>query len=543
MKENKKIVIWGTGNVADLIVKEYTDINPDFFIDNNKDKNKTLFHKKSVYHPEEINNWGDLYIIIATDYYKEIERQLKDISEEIKWVYYKDYLLENLSISNLKKEVKVFIDYLNENKSYNENKIIFFGDFVSYDRGICNFINEMDDNIKSMGLFLFSEADLISEKYISDKIKIDFREVPALLKKNIIFKEDISYSSIRKIIEYVNQHEYLKIASINLRKRHRELGENYEFIICYYTDYCVKKIIEHWKPYCIILWNKFYAVHSIIDYLCKINKVPVKYMEFGVLPGTFVIENRGQMGESYPAVFTTEFNQLPLKAEEVNSAKKILEFMNSTGINRNIQENSEELLNLEKKLINKRPTILFAGQNDYESGLQPYNEISEKFHSPIFRSTDEAVIYLAKIAKENDWNIIFKPHPIMTKYIEGESNYPENVVLINRGDINKLIDRCDVCITILSQVGYISTIRKKPTLMLGYTQLKGKGITYEAFSKKEVVEQLKIALTHGFTKSQQILFEEHVARLLKYYLYDDMRERSLRYGKSIKDLNVEILKV
>ena len=70
--------------------------------------------------------------------------------------------------------------------------------------------------------------------------------------------------------------------------------------------------------------------------------------------------------------------------------------------------------------------------------------------------------------------------------------------------------------------------------MLGYTQLKDKGCTYQAFTKESVEEEIKRALAFGYTQKQEKEFIFHIARLVKYYLYDDMQDREIRFGKDWK---------
>ena len=112
---------------------------------------------------------------------------------------------------------------------------------------------------------------------------------------------------------------------------------------------------------------------------------------------------------------------------------------------------------------------------------------------------------------------------------------PDNVIYVDTCDINDLIDISDVVVTIRSTTNYVALIRKCPVLMLGYTQTHGQGCTYEAFEKNVIEPQLKQAIDKGFTAEQREAFIEHVARLLKYYLYDDTLPRELRYGLSMPE--------
>ncbi len=105
-------------------------------------------------------------------------------------------------------------------------------------------------------------------------------------------------------------------------------------------------------------------------------------------------------------------------------------------------------------------------------------------------------------------------------------------------NINEAIDYTDVVVTILSQSAYTALFRGKPVVMLGYIQLKDSGCTYEAFSKSKIEPQIKKALCCGFTAKQRQHFQEHVARLLKYYLWDDRTHEVLPFGQNIDEIEI-----
>ena len=97
---------------------------------------------------------------------------------------------------------------------------------------------------------------------------------------------------------------------------------------------------------------------------------------------------------------------------------------------------------------------------------------------------------------------------------QSESKITKNIDIITDVDINSAIDFSDLVITILSQGAYISLIRNKPVLMLGYTQLYGKDCTYEAFLKREIEEKIETALEKGFTIVQNHNFIKHTTQIL-----------------------------
>lgn len=61
--EDRKVAVWGTGNMAHRLMRSPGFISPEFFIDSNK-KEDELFGIP-VYSPDEITEWNDLFIIVA----------------------------------------------------------------------------------------------------------------------------------------------------------------------------------------------------------------------------------------------------------------------------------------------------------------------------------------------------------------------------------------------------------------------------------------------------------------------------------------------
>jgi len=182
----------------------------------------------------------------------------------------------------------------------------------------------------------------------------------------------------------------------------------------------------------------------------------------------------------------------------------------------NPQNNSIEYIM--QKIDKAKPIVFYAGQNDINSNMVPYTEETQKYCSPIFKTSIDAGIYIAELCKKNKWNFVYKPHPMRIKY-EEKSQLPNNTIYVENGNINDLVDISNVVVTILSQTNYISLVRHKPVVMLGYSQAKGKGCTYEAFEKDIIENVIRKALKNGFTEEQEKAFLIHIAQVLKYYLY------------------------
>ncbi|MDL2302692.1 hypothetical protein LJC58_10150, partial [Lachnospiraceae bacterium OttesenSCG-928-D06] len=182
------------------------------------------------------------------------------------------------------------------------------------------------------------------------------------------------------------------------------------------------------------------------------------------------------------------------------------------------------------------PIISFFGHNEYESGIFPYTRNSRQFHSPIFRSSLEALQYLSLISLKNSWNLIYRPHPTMVALGHcNESPY----AYVSKQNLNHLIDRSDVIVTILSQTAYIALIRDKPVVMLGYNQLRGKGCTYEAFNKELIEETIITAIDSGYQLLQKQNFILHCTELLETTLYDDMTKKKVKIGRNLSHFSFE----
>ncbi len=340
------------------------------------------------------------------------------------------------------------------------------------------------------------------------------------------------------------ENEYFYIASRNFSKKYY-VSLEYAIKYCCAAYHFAEELITTVKPECTMIWNKYSPLHIMIDYACKQRNIPVIYMESGLLPGTYIFESEGQMGESWPSTHSEEFLKLPVSEEECEKAEEIRQSLYESKLNRWTSTDASVYKKTGKdevlgRIDPSKPLVFYAGQNDFESGFYPYTEHTRQFHSPVFESSDEAAVYLAKICDRNGWNFLYKRHPMM----RGATDviFPENVIMNDTIDIHDAIDISDVTVTILSQTSYVALIRNKPALMLGYHQLCNKGCVYEAWQKCDVEKQIKLALEKGFTQEQKDNFKKHIAQLCKYYLYTDFINHSVDFGKSLDDLVEYIIK-
>lgn len=414
-----------------------------------------------------------------------------------------------------------------------KDRILFIGPMAGFDKGICNYINLMNQRLENYEVVVVNTAISVSEETIKSKLKCKYINVPKIL--NVVaLNFDEKFSLTDEIVTCINQNEEISLALENYKKRFELfLVENQAENTVYEAYKYFHFLLENYNPKVIILWNKFSAIHSIFDYLSKKNSIKTFYAEFGVLPGTFSIEDDGQMGESFPSIKYDEFQSISINFKDIIKTRNILKDLRESKLNRNIQPKNDLLDKIKLQINNDFPIIFYAGQNDYESGLFPYSEHTKKFHSPTFKSTNEAFEYLLFLAKKNKWNLIYKRHPLMSRLSKRPT--VEGCIIVDDIDISDLIDFSDVVVTILSQVSYLSLIREKPLVILGFTQLKNKECCYESYSLNTVEDSIKLAIKNGYTSKQKIMFEEHCSRLIKSYIYDDLLDKEIKYDMSINE--------
>lgn len=413
-------------------------------------------------------------------------------------------------------------------EQYRGKKKLVCGGMMAFDKGLSYFLNTWNE--KTGDLFLLSEVTAQYRRYTEETVTFPHLCTPHLLAKEIYINR-MPLPASRQIKLLAIGKRYLAQAVSNMEKKYEDLGKGYALVWGWYAYQYCRVLLKKLKPKEVILWNEFYPFHQILGGCCMELKIPLTYMEFGCLPGTLCIEKGGQQGESFISCKYRQFCRQPIDQMDQKRAKQVLAYLKDTGLNRNNQPTKKVDKSMLRYWRAERKTILFLGQNDYESGMNPYTRKSKKYHSPIFSSTMEALEYLRAISEKQDWNLIYKPHPLVESICQRRNTNMNNIDVVTDVDINHLIDKVDLVVTILSQGAYTALIRKKPVLMLGYCQLRGKGCTYEAFKKHHICKTIHKALKHGYTRQQQTLFEQHTAQLLKYYLYDDCCERTLRFGK------------
>lgn len=308
--------------------------------------------------------------------------------------------------------------------------------------------------------------------------------------------------------------------------------------VLFYRAFMRKILLERSPALCII-WHQFNALHIGLADLCDELGIPVIYGEYGVMPGTVCFEEGGQMGESWVARRSEYFAALPIDDHDLERADALIKLAKEGKRSRKDQSAEFSVDDIVDKARKKeRKIIFYAGQNDAQSGLTPSWLPAARTHSPYYTDTLDALSHLSRLAESNDWQILFKPHPlIQEKHKNFEVPFPDRIDLAIGANIFECMEKTDLTTTILSQVAYLSLIHARPTALFGRMALAGKECVYEPATIDNVEETLRTALKEGLTEIQVANFRKHVAQLCRYYLFSFEEDIESIIGRGLDDAN------
>jgi len=278
------------------------------------------------------------------------------------------------------------------------------------------------------------------------------------------------------------------------------------------------------KPDLCIIWHQFNGPHHALRDLCDSMRIPHLFMEYGSLPGTVTFDADGQMGESRVAQCFREFRELPVTNDDLDMAQCYIDHVRDARKTSKTQDSDLDLRPIVDAAKEKgRRIIFYAGQNDWASGMLPKPFKEARIHSPIYDDTLHVLNHLSQMAETNNWQILFKPHPLVEqRHMHFQPEYPERVNLVRGANIFECIALSEATTTILSQVPYLALIHDRPAVLLGCTKLWHKQCTYQpALSvlrryEENIEPAFLEALEKGYTEDQRRRFIKHVAQLCLY---------------------------
>ena len=525
----RKLVFWGTGLICNGCLKNHPLIEPDFFIDSNP-HDKLL--GKRVLAPSEISEWKRLFIVITTSYSDEIEKYLilRGLKRGIDFVSYRRFF-------NIKGDCKTSIEKIEQfifnNPAY-KNSIFLFGYFFTnrQEEKIIHFFHEYIKKLYPKKIIIFSNLDTMSEKEASKNLGAPVFNIADLARwDGTESRYNYCNESIASFCYELSLFEEMFVKNLEERKTSfdKEKSVNITMGLYGYLRELVKIII----PSQILIWGEWFRISYILAEIAKQGNIPYGFFEWGWLPGTIQFEKGGIAGQSEYAVCPNIFHNY--KPHDY-SIKKIYEIKSyilnnqiDTGLFKKNLEDEKQL----KKIDPMKKTVFLVGMSDVEMGMNPNNDYWKDFISQVVYSTEDSFSIIKEICKNNNLNLIYKPHPHSRKK-EEDNKYrsDKDIIYITDMSIDKIINISDVVVSIVSTVDFKVLIYKKALVSLGNTVFKDKGCVYEIRSRNEVEKILLLALENGMTEEQNYNYDRFLKFLLDNYLWDDLSHPDYKYGLS-----------
>lgn len=509
-KTKKKLVFWGIGVIGqrwlgNINASEY----PVFLIDKNEDV--TEYAGRKVYRPDEIINWKELFIVITTSKYSEIQNYLED-----KGLVYGQDFVDYRTHFNLP-ELKTLDEYICDiNKDILKETVptmlVFAPLTGKRDGAIVNFFKKK--RWKEKQIYISS-----TERTLIDlSKKMDATVYPNVLSME---RERLCEDSLKKYWELLEKTEQEFVASLC-----QECFACDELRIVLSAEYYyLKKLVDRTNACKIIVWGGWSIKYYLLKEIANKNEIEFRFAEFGEIPGTIQLDELGTEGGCACAKFPEKLMSIEVLPQELENVRKIEEHIRETQLDSISFDYSEENQNKRKHLkeIEERK-ILFVGTDDngieFVSGSKRWNDNV----STIVNHSYEIAQDVYDICKKNGWKFIYKPHP-NTPFDMKE----KDAIFFDSISVDELITVVDVVVSVKSKTDYKALMYGKPLVLLGLSAMHRKGCAYEVFEKEQLEEMISKAIDNGYTTEQKHNFERHVAQLLKTRLWND-EYSNVNYG-------------
>lgn len=526
----RKLVYWGAGDIGRLCAEQYPDVKPDFFIDSNRGTEMRTYCGVPVKTPDEIEDWGEIFVVITLTAIGEIEKilQEKKLVRNNDYARYKDFFsVYNESLADKVLKVESFME---KRREYEGSILIIAPVFISrVSKDLIHFFKEYGEKRRPHKCILLADLQVMSEKTAEEIMGYPVFDFSEICYWNGIVRPSMNID----ISSFTHENTLTadeKTWILDLEERKTYDSKELSYKITAEIFWYFKNVFLLIRPSKVLIWSGWERQSCIAARLAQTMKIPFGYMEHGWIPGTVQFD-KYWVDEQYKYASEPEID---LKIENKGMLlKQIKEFIIhskiDTGKYRETEADNRSLQRIDK---NKK-TIFFAGTDDASIGFNPMSDYWKNYILPPFPSTEDAAVFIAEMCKKNNWNFVFKPHP----NIAAQSNIDKldsSIIQVKYTEIDRLIQMADVILSVTSKLEYKVLMYQKPLVKLGRSTLYKKGCCYEISDKTEIEPQVKIALKQGMTDEQNKIFESHLAQLLTYHLWDDLTGRELRYGLSLE---------
>ncbi len=410
-------------------------------------------------------------------------------------------------------------------------------------------IHNLDTEDRIIKLRCFEEIDKSLRKY-HWKLKIIHHSLFKLeTDMDVVELNSLKIPILYKLLSYFSFNKYFKdfILSVNFNygfnqcfNKKKLWGESYSEV---YDEFIkMKYLFEVHAPKKIIVWHQWNSLMHLSKALSDEKSIPIIFSHEGAIADTLELDMQGELAESFVISDSTQFNSLKISETELNNTKQYLNGYRESSFDRKRQLNTGNVKKLIDELKQKGKKIIFyAGVNDWQTGMLPVWYSHSSLHSPFFIDSYDALMYLKRLAHNNDWYILFKPHPNVPP--QDRSFIDERTIMLKNANVIECIKEADITVTLVSTLAYQALNHNKAVVMLGKNLISHSGSTYNPKSIFDIEQMIFDALNEKDWARKNEKYLLHVAQLLKYYYFPYSKDAIDITQKSFDDTARSIIKM
>jgi len=246
---------------------------------------------------------------------------------------------------------------------------------------------------------------------------------------------------------------------------------------------------------CLVIWSEHGSGANMIKAVAKLKGSQILLAEYGEIPGTFFVSEKGMFHESWPSQNPDTFAKLEISKTDESLAYTAIQHVVRNSISTKLYTDEIELSDIGSGYDG---VIYVNAVHDFMSGLTPRCSAFSHDYSPTFASNREILDAVAQVAKRRNWLVLYKNHPnIFYGYSWAavrHNNWGAHVRLLENVDIHTVLSASDVTISLGSKSVFLSLARGVPVLLLGPYSINSKTLRYGVVESNHIEQGIDTLL-------------------------------------------------
>tara|TARA_R110000850_G_scaffold30303_9_gene83565 strand:+ start:1240 stop:3729 length:2490 start_codon:yes stop_codon:yes gene_type:complete len=262
--------------------------------------------------------------------------------------------------------------------------------------------------------------------------------------------------------------------------------------------------------------------------------------EYGEIPGTFSVSEKGLFHESWPGLNPTRFNQFPISGSDREAVQGILsDIAENRRSTKTFDSNSgNQLENTEDYDL----VIYVNGVQPFMSGLSPRCSDFSLEYSPHFSSNIDVLAATTRVAENHNWLVLYKDHPnivrALPKACVPRDGWGDHVRILDNVNIHDVLAVSDIMVSLGSKSVFLSLACNLPVVLVGpysiNTDNLNWGVNYMlgGTSSEQALESAIYQIISGPSGVDKDGLIDYLSRMMSYDLYEYNAKGQFNRGAS-----------